>query len=159
MDIPCLQTYVEPISQNVPVIFTEIGEMDCKSTFVEPLMSWADTVGISYLAWAWNVADCCTFPGLLLDYQGTPTNFGIGFMNHMNGTALSGKTNAPPSEFCYDDPSTTATQTGSSEALGTTDGGQRGTDPHSSDDSSAASSVYYTLFACIISAIALVSAL
>ena len=58
----------------VPVVAGEIGENDCADGYVDPLMTWLDSQGISYLAWAWNADFACSSgPGLITDYTGTPT--------------------------------------------------------------------------------------
>jgi len=35
------------------------------------------------LGWGWVTAPCGTQPSLILDYSGTPTNYGIGLRNHL----------------------------------------------------------------------------
>ena len=43
-------------------------------------MSWLDSQGISYLAWAWNADFACSSgPGLITDYTGTPTAYGAAY--------------------------------------------------------------------------------
>jgi hypothetical protein len=66
----------------VPVVTGEIGEENCAHDFIDPYMSWADAHGVSYLAWGWNVWDCA-LPGLITDYDGTPTPYGEGFRDHL----------------------------------------------------------------------------
>ena len=66
-----------------PVVFGEIGENDCAHGFIDQVMPWADSHGYSYLGWAWTVADCAGFPSLISNYNGTPTNFGVGFRDHL----------------------------------------------------------------------------
>ncbi|HET8844514.1 MAG TPA: cellulose-binding domain-containing protein, partial [Ktedonobacteraceae bacterium] len=44
--------------------------------------------GIGYLGWGWDTYDCSSFPALITDYSGTPTNFGAGFKQHL--IALAG---------------------------------------------------------------------
>ena len=65
------------------MIVGEIGENDCQDSYINPLMTWLDTNGGSYLAWAWNTYDCSSFPSLVSDYSGTPTNYGVGFKSHL----------------------------------------------------------------------------
>ncbi len=67
-----------PIAQQVPLVIGELGENDCASTYVEQLMTWADGVGVHYLAWTWNAWSCGGGPALITDYAGTPTAFGAG---------------------------------------------------------------------------------
>jgi endoglucanase len=56
----------------IPVVVTEIGETDCGSSFVDPLMTWLDERGYSYLAWTWDDWAGCNGPSLLASYDGTP---------------------------------------------------------------------------------------
>ena len=44
---------------------------------------WADAHRLSYVAWAWNTASCEVEPALITAYDGTPTNFSIGFRDHL----------------------------------------------------------------------------
>jgi hypothetical protein len=80
----CWTSQVQPVIAQVPVIAGEIGENDCASGYVTPLMTWLDSQQTSYLAWAWN-ADfkCRTGPGLISDYSGTATGYGAGVMSHL----------------------------------------------------------------------------
>jgi endoglucanase len=68
-----------------PVIASEVGEFDCSSKAVAPLMSFLDARRISYLAWTWNVWDCRSGPALISDYAGDPTGFGAGVRSHLQG--------------------------------------------------------------------------
>ena len=80
----CWTSQVAPVAAQVPVIAGEIGENDCADGYVNPLMSWMDSAGISYLAWAWNADfNCSSGPGLISDYSGTPTNYGTGVKSHL----------------------------------------------------------------------------
>jgi hypothetical protein len=79
----CWESMVKPVMSSVPVIVGEIGENDCQDSYINPLMTWLDTNGGNYLAWAWNTYDCSSFPSLVSDYSGTPTNFGVGFKSHL----------------------------------------------------------------------------
>ncbi len=85
-DTTCMAARVNPVlSAGVPVILGEIGEHDCAHGFIDTIMPWADAYSppLSYIAWAWQVQDCATFPSLVSDYSGTPTAYGIGFKNHL----------------------------------------------------------------------------
>jgi len=79
---PCWDSTIGVVAKQVPVVSGEIGEEDCAHEFIDSYMSWADAHGVSYLAWSWNVWDC-SLPGLLDDYDGTPTPFGEGFRDHL----------------------------------------------------------------------------
>jgi len=71
------------IAKKLPVVFGELGEKDCSSRLVEPVMDWADEEGFGYLAWAWNTSSCSDFPALVKDYSGTPTAYGAGVRAHL----------------------------------------------------------------------------
>ena len=68
----------------MPLVAGEIGENDCADRYIDPLMTWLDARSASYLAWAWN-ADfgCSTGPGLIINYNGTPTGHGKGYRAHL----------------------------------------------------------------------------
>jgi hypothetical protein len=82
-NVACYESTFGKVAEKVPFAFTEIGENDCASSFVETLMNWADTKDIGYLGWTWNTWDCSTGPALISDYNGTPTNFGAGIQAHL----------------------------------------------------------------------------
>jgi endoglucanase len=46
-------------------------------------MPWADSHGISYIGLSWITSDCSGEPALITNYNGTPTNYGIGLGNHL----------------------------------------------------------------------------
>jgi len=87
--LSCWTGVIQPVLANVPLITGEIGENDCATTYINPLMTFLDSVGANYLAWAWNAysdpAACNNIPALISDYNGTPTAFGIGFRDHLIG--------------------------------------------------------------------------
>jgi hypothetical protein len=74
---------VADVANSVPVVTGEFGEFDCATTYVTPYMAFADSVGLSYLGWAWDTYGCNTFPALISDYGGTPTDYGIGLKSHL----------------------------------------------------------------------------
>ncbi len=97
---------VAPTAAVYPVVAGEIGETDCAHGFIDALMNWFDSKGISYLGWTWDAAggwSCTNGPALISDYNGTPTGFGIGFRDHL--AALAGA--APTTTTAA--PSTTTT--------------------------------------------------
>ncbi len=80
----CWDTQIAPVASAVPVVTGELGENDCAHGFVDSFMPWADAHGVSYLGWAWNTDfNCNSGPGLVSDYNGTPTGFGVGFRDHL----------------------------------------------------------------------------
>jgi aryl-phospho-beta-D-glucosidase BglC (GH1 family) len=74
---------VQPVAAVVPVITGELGENDCGSGFIDNFMTFADGQGISYLGWAWNSANCNSFPALISNWGGTPSGFGAGYKAHL----------------------------------------------------------------------------
>jgi hypothetical protein len=68
-----------PTALQVPVT---IGEMGFDG-YIEQLMPWADAHGIGYLAWTWDV--WTNGEGLISNYSGTPTTYGLGFKNYLAG--------------------------------------------------------------------------
>jgi len=81
----CWDRTLAPVAAAVPLIAGEIGENDCRHTYVDGLMRWLDQHGASYLGWAWNTWDCRSGPALIRSYDGTPTAYGIGVRNHFAG--------------------------------------------------------------------------
>jgi hypothetical protein len=80
----CYDSTIAPVAAKVPVIPGEIGENDCAHGFIDPLMAWFDAHKTGYLGWAWNTDFACTSgPGLITDYNGTPTAYGIGLQDHL----------------------------------------------------------------------------
>ncbi|GCE24153.1 cellulose binding domain-containing protein [Dictyobacter kobayashii] len=79
----CLDSNVAPIQSSFPVIAGEIGEYDCQHGFIDTIMPWFDSHNIGYLGWAWNTNSCTGTPGLISDFNGTPTGYGQGFKAHL----------------------------------------------------------------------------
>jgi endoglucanase len=102
----CWENTVKLVADHVPVVTGEFAEDNylaagCNaspgaSTFDDRYMSWADTSGVSYLAWVWLVDDppqqgddACDRHGLLSSYDGTPVApNGTAVHDHL--TALAG---------------------------------------------------------------------
>lgn len=87
----CWDSVIAPISQKLPIITDELGENDCKSTYVSQFMAWADSYNVSYLVWSWSDAPCDAY-GLLSDWNGTPSAYGQVFYNHFHAI---GKPSSP----------------------------------------------------------------
>ncbi len=67
-----------------------MGEGDCRHTYIDPYMRWADRHGVSYLGWTWDTHGgwtCRAGPSLITDYSGSPTGFGIGLREHLRALA------------------------------------------------------------------------
>jgi endoglucanase len=82
-DTTCWNSVPASVARNVPLVIGEFGEFDCASTAVAGLMSWADSNGASYLAWAFNPQNCSTTPALITDWTGATTAFGAGVKSHL----------------------------------------------------------------------------
>jgi endoglucanase len=89
----CWTGTVEPVARSVPVVATEVGQKDCADAFLDRFTSWADSAGVSYLAWAWNPAGCDA-PSLITSWDGQPTASGDRLRAHL--LALRGKGWSPP---------------------------------------------------------------
>ena len=83
----CWDSQIAPVIAKVPVIAGEIGENDCKDTYLRPLMAWLDSKHTSYLAWAWNANFQCDGPSLITSYNGHPTALGAGYRAHLRSLA------------------------------------------------------------------------
>ena len=88
----CWDTYIAPVANSSPVVIGEFGEFDCANSLIngtglnppqQNVMSWADSHGISYLAWAWTVASCTGTPSVINDYGGTPSGYGQIVHDHL----------------------------------------------------------------------------
>ena len=79
----CFDSQLAPVAASVPLTLTEIGENDCGSSFINTVMSWADSHSVGYLAWTWNNWDCSSGPSLITDYTGAATAYGAGFKSHL----------------------------------------------------------------------------
>ncbi len=78
----CWNNTLAPVAAQVPLVIDEIGESDCGHAFIDGLMSWSDSLDLSYLAWTWDTwAGCGDI--LITSYTGTPTGFGQGFHDHV----------------------------------------------------------------------------
>ena len=90
-DAACWTQALLPLSAHVPVITGELGESGCTDSYIQTYMPWADAHNISYLGWAWDATDggwdCSSGPSLIVDYNGTPTAFGLGLQQHLASLA------------------------------------------------------------------------
>ncbi len=94
----CWTSQVAPVAAAVPLTALEIGENDCTANFITPLMNWLDAQGAGYLAWAWDTYSCTSFPSIISDYGGTPTQtYGQGYQAHLANLASSPSPSPSPS--------------------------------------------------------------
>jgi len=87
--VACWNSQIAPVIARVPVIVGEIGENDCRDTYLMHLMAWLDSHSTSYLAWAWDVAkgSCRGGSDLIANYDGSPTPYGTGYKSHLSSIA------------------------------------------------------------------------
>ena len=74
------------VHKHHPVVIGELGETDCRHSYIDGFMRFADRHRLSYLGWTWDAGGgwtCTGGPTLISDYSGTPTPFGIGLRNHL----------------------------------------------------------------------------
>jgi hypothetical protein len=91
----CWNNTMAPLALNVPIVIGEVGELDCTTNLINgtalsptqpSLLDWSDQHGVSYLAWSWIAnggSNCTGEPSLVIDYNGTPTGYGLGIKNHL----------------------------------------------------------------------------
>jgi hypothetical protein len=80
----CWNSELAPVAAQVPLISGEIGEDDQADTYVDAYMVWADSRGVSYLAWTWDTWVCDSGPVLISNYSGTAcSGFGAGYEAHL----------------------------------------------------------------------------
>ncbi len=83
---PASEKNVGVVATQFPVVAGEIGEKNCAHNVLDALLPSLDQQGVSYLAWAWFADDCAADPALISDYAGTPTNYGVGYRDHLLAT-------------------------------------------------------------------------
>ena len=87
----CWNSEIAPLARRVPVVIGEMGNKDCRTSLIDPLMAWSDAHRVSYLAWSWIDGDCAGEPALIKSYAGEPTTYGVGLRSHLlslrDGTA------------------------------------------------------------------------
>ena len=105
----CWDGQIAPVAAAVPLVAGEVGENDCAHGYLDSLLPWLDGHGAGYLGWGWDTFDCSSFPALISDYSGTPTNFGVGLRDHLTALAAgTGPTSSIPTATA---PTTTAPTT------------------------------------------------
>ena len=66
----CWSAAPQALAQDFPIVATEIGQDDCQSDFITPLMAFLDEHSSGYLAWSWNVQGKCQAASK--EHQGNP---------------------------------------------------------------------------------------
>ena len=133
----CWKDTIAPIAAHVPVVTGEFDEDNfdeptcatkTPSTFDTDYMNWADSAGVSYLAWGWIVepkneqaADGCSAFYLIGDYTNyTPAQpNGVALHDHLHALASTSTTTSTTTR--------SATTTGSTSSSTTTPGHGHGT--------------------------------
>jgi hypothetical protein len=94
--VSCFETAIGPTTQ-VPVLATEIGNNQCDAVWMNALMSWLDSRQIGYLAWVWNtwMASDCAHTKLIVDYDGTPSQYGQIYRTHLVGAPAPSPSPSP----------------------------------------------------------------
>jgi hypothetical protein len=83
-DTSCWNSVIAPIASHAPIITGELGETDSSGLFITLYMDWADTQGISYLAWTWDTWGCGTGNVVIAAYGGTAcAPFGTAYQSHL----------------------------------------------------------------------------
>jgi hypothetical protein len=109
--VSCWNSTIAPVAASVPVVTGELGETDCATGYIDTYMPWADSRGISYLAWSWDAGggwSCSSGPALLNSYDGTPNVYGAGYEAHL--AALAATPAPAPTTTTLPAPTTTTTQ-------------------------------------------------
>jgi endoglucanase len=86
-DLNCWRTTVLPVARKAPVVTSEVGEDDCRGSFLDAYLPFARQNGISFMAWAWNAWKPCT--ALITDYGGVPTAYGFVYREHLSQPAAT----------------------------------------------------------------------
>jgi endoglucanase len=86
----CFDETMAPVASKVPLIFGETGETydasSCDSTNISTFLQWADSHGVGYAVWAWDVTGNCL--ALINNYFGDPAHtYGIFVKNYLEGLA------------------------------------------------------------------------
>lgn len=76
------------IAQSYPVVTGELGIDNQDYKFINDYMSWADSIGVSYIMYTWirwheNGQEVNTGITVIKDYAGTPSPMGQGFHDHL----------------------------------------------------------------------------
>jgi hypothetical protein len=94
-NFPAAKPDLERLAKKHPLLVGGFGDTDCNSDFSRTLMGFADSRGISYLAWTWNsVQDYGGCSNALLDggdpsrpdrgyYTARPSGYGTGVRAHL----------------------------------------------------------------------------
>lgn len=89
-DAGCFDDTLHRLAGRVPVVTTEVGQLDGEADFLEPALRWFDLHQGHYLAWAWDVWPLPV--SLIDDYDGTPHGaYGRAFHDHLGAQGTQGR--------------------------------------------------------------------
>jgi endoglucanase len=95
----CWTSTLTPLMASYPLEATEIGEFDCKHSYVDQVMAFLDSKGAGYTAWAWGPYNCAKDPALITNWAGTPTQtYGQGFHDHLMAIPIGSSATATPAK-------------------------------------------------------------
>jgi len=112
----CWNAEIAPVAAQVPVVTGEYGPSSCDGTWVNSYLDWADSAGVSYLAWNWGSAadgwSCADSPALLASDPGVPNAYGTAVEAHYQADAsLTGSSTTTTTTTTTATPATTTTTT------------------------------------------------
>jgi hypothetical protein len=88
--VACWDAVLAHVANKAPIVTTEIGERDRRSTFITGYLQWADRQArhhrnVSSIGWAWDAAQGDGGPSLIRSFDGTPSDYGRGFQTYLAG--------------------------------------------------------------------------
>jgi hypothetical protein len=90
--------HLKALAKNFPVLVGGFGDTDCNSDYSRKIMGFADSHGISYLAWTWNTeadyggcSNALLGPKLSAYFSGHPSGYGKGVREHFRSLSHRGR--------------------------------------------------------------------
>lgn len=84
----CWNSTIASVGESMPVLTDEMGDPNCATSYASQYMDWADSHGVSYLPWGWELWGCANYAyGLLVNWSGTPNSYGQVFYDHFAARA------------------------------------------------------------------------
>lgn len=99
--VACWDATFAPVAATHPVVAGEVGEFDCRATFVTAWLDWAGTHGASTLGWTWNAYPATTScgsanPNVITSYDGTASVWGAALRARFSDQAATHPATAAP---------------------------------------------------------------
>lgn len=91
----CWESIIAPLAARVPLIVGELGELDCKSGYIAPLLAWLEerVPAASYLAWVYDTySGCDAAPALttnVTDPNACTEVYGCFYMKHLQNVTAA----------------------------------------------------------------------